>query len=135
MNIALKIKELRTNKGISVQQMADRLGVTRQAIYDWESARRQPTVKKIQQIAEILEVSPDEILKAMDPPLHSTSFRFDTSLEMLLEEYKAREKQYLETIFILTQQLGKFAGDSVAVVATNRRFWLQSGSHYVRMAS
>ncbi|MCU0440008.1 MAG: helix-turn-helix domain-containing protein [Raineya sp.] len=56
MNVGLKIKELRTLKNMSVNQVAEKLGVTKQAVYDWEKGKSVPSLKKIEEIAVKLNV-------------------------------------------------------------------------------
>ncbi|MCM1542819.1 MAG: helix-turn-helix domain-containing protein, partial [Blautia sp.] len=47
MNIADRIQHLRKVKGISQEQLADQLGVSRQAISKWESAQSSPDIEKV----------------------------------------------------------------------------------------
>lgn len=57
-----KIKKLREEKGMTQQTMADQLYVTRQAVSRWECGARFPDLLTAKKIAQILEVSVDELL-------------------------------------------------------------------------
>lgn len=57
-----KIRNLRENKGMTQQTLADKLHVTRQAISRWECGARYPDIFLTKQIAQILEVTVDELL-------------------------------------------------------------------------
>ncbi len=57
-----KIKQLREEKGMTQQTMADHLYVTRQAVSRWECGARYPDLLTTKKIAEILEVSIDELV-------------------------------------------------------------------------
>lgn len=46
MNLADRIQHLRKVKGISQEQLADSLGVSRQAVSKWESEQSTPDVEK-----------------------------------------------------------------------------------------
>lgn len=57
----LKIKEIMQEKGISVTQMSEKLGVTRQSLY--RCLNRNPTMNRLKEIAEILNVSPKDLFQ------------------------------------------------------------------------
>ena len=57
-----KVKKLREEKGMTQQTMADKLYVTRQAVSRWECGARFPDLLTAKKIAQILEVSVDELL-------------------------------------------------------------------------
>ena len=63
MNFSEKLKELRKKEGISQEQLAERIGVTRQAITKWETGKGLPDVENMAIIAEIFKTSIDELLK------------------------------------------------------------------------
>ncbi|MDO5061946.1 MAG: helix-turn-helix transcriptional regulator [Peptostreptococcaceae bacterium] len=72
MNIADRIRELRKSKGISQEELAEKLGVSRQAISKWESEQSIPDIDKILSLSDYFEVSTDYLLKGIEP-LTSTS--------------------------------------------------------------
>lgn len=47
MNIADRIQDLRKQKGYSQEELADKVGVSRQAVSKWESAQSMPDLEKI----------------------------------------------------------------------------------------
>lgn len=57
-----KIKKLREEKGMTQQTMAEKLYVTRQAVSRWECGARYPDLLTAKKIAQILEVSIDELV-------------------------------------------------------------------------
>ena len=57
---------LRTERGLSQQQLADRLHVTRSAVANWEAGYRLPDVATIFKIAELLNVDLAMLLAAAD---------------------------------------------------------------------
>ena len=63
MILADKIIENRKKNGWSQEELADRLGVSRQSVSKWEGAQAVPDMKKIIQMAEIFGVSTDYLLK------------------------------------------------------------------------
>ena len=63
MILADKIMENRKKNGWSQEELAEKLGVSRQSVSKWESAQAVPDMKKILQLSEIFGVSTDYLLK------------------------------------------------------------------------
>ena len=63
MILADKIIENRKKNGWSQEELADRLGVSRQSVSKWEGAQAVPDMKKIVQLAELFNVSTDYLLR------------------------------------------------------------------------
>lgn len=60
--VKLKIAELRRNKGIGQQDLADVLGVSFQSVSKWETGTTMPDISLLPSIAEYFNVSVDELL-------------------------------------------------------------------------
>lgn len=68
MILADKITEEREKSGWSQEELAEQLGVSRQAVSKWESAGSVPDLQKIIQMADLFGVSTDYLLKEeMEP--------------------------------------------------------------------
>lgn len=63
MILADKIIELRKRSGWSQEELAGRLGVSRQAVSKWESAASIPDLDKILKLSQLFGVSTDTLLK------------------------------------------------------------------------
>ena len=66
MNIAERIQSLRKAKGISQEELADRVGVSRQAVSKWESGQSTPDIEKIILLSDYYEVTTDYLLKGIE---------------------------------------------------------------------
>ena len=62
MNIADRIQQLRKSKGISQEELADKIRVSRQAVSKWESAQGYPDIENVIRLSQIYHVSTDYIL-------------------------------------------------------------------------
>ena len=62
MKIGEKIARLRTMAGISQEQLAERIEVSRQSVSKWEMDQALPQIDKVLQLCEIFDVSTDELL-------------------------------------------------------------------------
>ena len=60
--IARNIRKIRTESGLSQQQYANRLYVTRQTLSNWENGKSMPDVSKLIQICETADVSMNNLL-------------------------------------------------------------------------
>lgn len=63
MDFSEKLKEIRKNKGLSQEQLAEKIGVSRQAVTKWETGKGLPDVENIVIIAEIFKTTLDELLR------------------------------------------------------------------------
>lgn len=61
MTIGEKIKELRTVKGWSQQELADKAGIHRNVISWWEQERNEPRVFSCILLADIFDITLDEL--------------------------------------------------------------------------
>lgn len=62
MNIGEKLYELRKEKNLSQEEVADRLNVTRQTVSKWETNQSTPDFDKIVPLCELFEISTEELL-------------------------------------------------------------------------
>lgn len=58
------IKELRLRKGLTQRQLAERIGVSYQAVSRWEKGLDWPAVTKLSKLASVLDTSIDALLNA-----------------------------------------------------------------------
>lgn len=63
MILADKIILLRKKSGMSQEELAEKMGVSRQSVSKWEGAQSMPDISKILQLSEIFGVSTDYLLK------------------------------------------------------------------------
>lgn len=89
MILADKIIDLRKKAGWSQEQLAEKIGVSRQSISKWESAQSIPDMNKLLLLSQIFNVSTDYLLKdemeveEAAPGLRETSVSTETGEELL----------------------------------------------------
>ncbi len=91
-NIAINIKKLRLQKGITQEAFAKTVNVSRQAISSWETGRTQPDIEMIGTLADALGVSIEELIYG-----EKRNIKIDDS-----------EKNYVSTATIVLSILGGF---------------------------
>ena len=95
MILADKIMELRKKNGWSQEELAEKVGVSRQSISKWESAQAVPDLNKILVLSEVFGVTTDYLLKD----------------EMVEEEYLEMQQDVSEEVRHITmEQANEFMG-------------------------
>lgn len=62
MDFGDKLKQYRLNEGLSQEQLAEKIGVSRQAITKWETKRGLPDVENMIILAELFKLTLDELI-------------------------------------------------------------------------
>ncbi|MGH0944137.1 helix-turn-helix domain-containing protein [Bacillus mycoides] len=63
MNLGEQLKKLRESKGFSQEDVAKKIGVTRQAVYKWENDKSYPDIDNLILLSEMYNVTLDELIK------------------------------------------------------------------------
>lgn len=89
-----KIRELRKERGITVYEMATRLGVSRNTLTNWERGEKEPhAIEMLEEISKILKVPLKEIFSDEDKISDENDFAIKnlqervTRIEQILKEF------------------------------------------------
>ena len=82
-----KLQELRKRKGLTQEELAEKLYVSRTAISKWESGRGYPNIESLKAIAKFFSVTVDELLST------------DEILTIAEEDNKRKEKRFRDLIY------------------------------------
>ena len=63
MNIGTKLNNARKESGLTQEQVAESLGVSRQSISNWENERTYPDIISVVKLSDLYSVSLDYLLK------------------------------------------------------------------------
>ncbi|MDO5689302.1 MAG: helix-turn-helix transcriptional regulator [Tissierellia bacterium] len=63
MEIGRKLREARLKSGMTQEQVAERIGVSRQSISNWENEKNYPDIISIIELSDLYEMSLDVLLK------------------------------------------------------------------------
>jgi transcriptional regulator with XRE-family HTH domain len=67
MNLSEKIQNLRKEKQLSQEELAEKLDISRQSVSKWESGLAMPEIDKLIMLSEIFGVTTDYLLKDGEP--------------------------------------------------------------------
>ena len=84
MNITDRIQQLRKGKGISQEELADMVGVSRQAVSKWESEKSTPDIEKVILLSDFFDVTTDYLLKGIEPISENTTEKSDARIFSLV---------------------------------------------------
>lgn len=62
MEIGKKITDLRKNNKLSQEDLAEKLGVTKQTISKWELGQTYPSINQAKELSKIFNISLDELV-------------------------------------------------------------------------
>ena len=62
MELYEKIVYLRRKKGLSQQELADKLDISRQSVYKWEQGISYPEITKLPELAKLFDITVDDLL-------------------------------------------------------------------------
>ena len=60
--VGARIAALRRERGLTQEQLAEKLHVTRQTVSSWETANSYPDVEMLAALSEVLEVSVEQLI-------------------------------------------------------------------------
>ena len=66
--VSKNLKEIRQAKGLTQDQLAEALHVTRQAVSNWETGRSEPDIETLLALAEALDTGADALIYGPEPP-------------------------------------------------------------------
>ena len=89
MTFGEKLKKLRTDGGLTQDELAEKIYVTRTAISKWESDRGYPNIDSLKEISKFFSVSIDLLLSS------------DEVLTIAEEDHKQKEKRFKDLVYAL----------------------------------
>lgn len=115
------IAQRRKQAGLSQEELAQRLGVTRQAISRWESGAALPTVDNLAELARVLDASVDELLLLSRE--EKAAGMSAESVGLLLDEQAERQEKRMKRLcWILVSAAALLAlGIVLSIVLSARR--------------
>ena len=133
MEFSEKLTRLRRRQGLSQEQLADRLGVTRQSVSKWEGGAAMPELAKLIALSELFGVSVDYLVKdRLETPESAgergedpaRAERLERKVDELTRYVKGRSYRYdsrlrvfglpLVSVRLVSVRGGKLAWDDVA---------------------
>ena len=81
MTLEEQIKHYRKQAGLSQEKMAEKIGVSRQAITKWENGTGTPDIANLMAIADLFQISVDELLSDEKKEKKSSEYLYESKTE------------------------------------------------------
>ena len=94
MDLGEKLYELRKNKNLTQEEVAEKLNVTRQSVSKWETNQSTPDFDKILPLCELYEISPNDLIKGNEQELEEEKSENDINSNEAKEHLFFKEKDY-----------------------------------------
>lgn len=111
MDLSSKIEKLRKQKGLSQEEFANMMGVSRQSVFKWESGENTPDLEKIKKITSIFGVSFDVLL--------NDSIELDDKNRIIVQKEETKIHKPFKKRFVLIPVIAVF---SIAIVTVSSIF-------------
>ena len=124
MTFAEKLRMCRRQAGMSQEKLAEKLGVSRQAITKWETGTGMPDIENIMAISTLFGVSIDELLSNEKGIKRPSDFLFESITEYDISEQKNYDMKLGDAKLLV---LSGYEGEKIRVrLASNTLSTLQS---------
>lgn len=94
MTFAEKLKSIRKQAGMSQEQLAEKLGVSRQAITKWETDAGIPDIQNLMAISTLFDISIDELLSNKKGVNKKAEYLFESVTEYDIDEPKRYDMKF-----------------------------------------
>lgn len=94
MTFAEKLKSIRKQAGMSQEQLAEKLGVSRQAVTKWETDAGIPDIENIMAISALFDISIDELLSNEKGAKKPTDYLYESIMEYDIDEPKRYDMKF-----------------------------------------
>ena len=96
--IGKKITDLRKTHNMTQMELADKLGISFQAVSNWERGNTMPDISKLPELAEIFHISVDELLNGKAPLVEAV---LNDTVDEYMEEGNVTEQEIADTLPLL----------------------------------
>ena len=109
MNIGKYIAEFRTNCDLTQEELAAKVGVSRQAVTKWESDESTPELSKLVAMADVFDVSLDRLVGRDKTVLDDFK---ESLIKVYRSEIKKRDFELSAPLLIKLIELSELNGES-----------------------
>jgi transcriptional regulator with XRE-family HTH domain len=98
--LSQRLRQLRKAKSLTLQQVADQLGVTRASVSKWETGLSHPDFRRLDALAGLYGVTPPELLGAQPPQAPPSRdypvvvLDYASPIETLIRQHKLRRPSW-----------------------------------------
>lgn len=103
MNIGDKIKKIRNSKKLTQEQLANRCGLSKNGLWNYENGKRTPNIDTLESISKALEV---DISLLMGDDIEEVKRNFEEVATNTIAEREIATIQYIKAIVEISDKIG-----------------------------
>ena len=94
MTFAEKLKSIRKQVGMSQELLAEKIGVSRQAVTKWETSAGIPDIENMISISNLFNISIDELICNERTSLKTSEYLFESITEYDIDKIKSYDMKF-----------------------------------------
>ena len=94
MTFAEKLKSIRKQVGMSQELLAEKIGVSRQAVTKWETGAGIPDIENMISISNLFNISIDELICNERTSLKTSEYLFESITEYDIDKIKSYDMKF-----------------------------------------
>ena len=103
----MEMKNIRLSKGLTVDEVAQKTGLSKAQLWSWESGRREPDLAALVKLADALDVSLDMLIRGKEKEPHQTERLEDNVVDAIAELPPDHQKIALAVLAALQSRQGE----------------------------
>ena len=125
MTLKEKLTTLRKQKGLSQDALADKLYVSRQAVYKWETGQSIPDIEKLRVLSSLYNVSIDNLLNDKEEIRYLTDIKETATYgKVISKKVLEGEEADAQNLMLLPDEQKQFAARKKALKNAEIFWWL-----------
>ncbi|MBR2341649.1 MAG: helix-turn-helix transcriptional regulator [Clostridia bacterium] len=125
MTLQEKLTTLRKQKGLSQDALADKLYVSRQAVYKWETGQSIPDIEKLRVLSSLYNVSIDNLLNNKEEIRYLTDTKTPVTYGKVISKKELKgEEADVQNLMLLPDEQKQFAARKNALKNAEIFWWL-----------
>jgi len=109
--VAVRVRQRRIMLGLTQQQFAERVGLTYQQAYKYETATNRISIGRLVDIAAVLGTTPADLLADIDPAVRPTTKQTEQRLLQLAMAFGELDEREQIAVLALVRALARPRGD------------------------
>lgn len=103
----MELKNIRLSKGLTVDEVAQKTGLSKAQLWSWESGRREPDLAALVKLADALDVSLDMLVRGKEKEPPKTERLEDNVVDAIAELPPEHQKIALAVLAALQSRQGE----------------------------
>ena len=110
-----KLVVLRKRSGLSQEELAEKLGVTRQAVHKWETEKAMPNIEILKVLSKLFDVSLDNLLNDKEDISFKSKESTSGGRKIELGKVYVSDERFKKNIDKYGEETAEFASEGIRI--------------------